>query len=276
MPLDTLLRASSLTEFPDCERRFASRHLADLVGAAGFQLRRLPMQIGAKVGTAVHAGAAHLLRHKIATGENVLDGNGALMQAAQEVGVESLRAEVNQGAVWDEVSPTINTAEHQTRRMLFSYAMTIVPTIQPVAVEQELVARFSPRIRLIGHLDIAEDLGIDDNKTGARQRPNHPQYGAYSLLRRSNGAEVSRFREHYVPRVPIKQDQPVPTTTTYPVETCEQAAHAVLGRVEESIKRFEKSSNPWEWIPNPASMLCSDRFCSAWGTSFCLAHARKS
>ena len=266
---DFLLRASSLTEFPDCERRFAARHLGDLVGAAGFQLRRLPNGIGAKVGTAVHAGAAHTLRHKMEHGET-----GPVEQAVEQ-GIESLRAEVASGTVWDDASPTMNIAEHQTKRMVESFSTFVAPTIQPVAVEQELVARFSARIRLIGHLDIAEDMGVDDNKTGARQRPNHPQYGSYSLLRRSNGFEVSRFREHYIPRVSIKQSQPQPTTTVYPVETCEQSAHAVLGRVEQAIIGFEKSGDAWQFLPNPASMLCSDKFCNAWGTSFCLAHARK-
>lgn len=263
---DTILRASSLTEFPDCERRFAARHLGDLVGAAGFQLRRLPQQIGAKVGTAVHAGAAHTLRYKMQHGES------APVEQAVEQGIESLRAEVASGTVWDDASPTMNIAEHQTKRMVESFSTFVAPTIQPVAVEQELVARFSARIRLIGHLDIAEDQGIDDNKTGARQRPNHPQYGAYSLLRRSNNGEVSRFREHYIPRVSIKQNQPQPTTTVYPVETCEQSAHAVLGRVEETIIKFEKTGDPWEYLPNPASMLCGDRFCPAFNTAFCRAH----
>lgn len=266
---DLLVRASSLTEWPDCERRWAARHISGLVADAGHQLRQLPTQIGAKVGTAVHAGAAHMLAVKIKTGDV---GNRA---EAVECGIESLRAEVQQGCVWDDTSRTMTDAETQTKRMVEVFHGVTAPTIKPVSVEQEYRGRFSPTLSLIGHMDIAEDMGVDDNKTGVSQRPHHPQYGAYSLLRRTNNGTVSRFREHWIPRVPVRQVQPAPTTTVYPVETCEQSAHAVLGRIDTTVQQFAKSGDPWQFLPNPSSMLCSDRFCPAHSTGFCRSHAGK-
>lgn len=267
--IDIIARASSLTEWPDCERRWASRHAVALVKAAGYTLRQVGSQIGAMIGTAVHAGAAQMLQHKVSTGEV---GNKS---SAVDCGIESLRFEVQMGAVWDDTSRTINEAEMQTRRMVEIFHGTVAPMLKPVAIEQEYVARFSPTLRLSGHMDIAEDEGVDDNKTGKMQRPHHPQYGAYALLRRSNGHTVSRFREHWIPRVPANRMQPIPTTTVYPVEACEQAAHAVLKKIDTSVQEFAKTGDAWTMIPNPASMLCSDRFCPAWGTAFCAVHAKR-
>lgn len=264
--LDILVRASSLTAFPDCERRFAARHLQDLVEVAGFQLRTVPNNIGAKVGTATHAGAAHMLKHKIATGETSSAAD------AIEQGIESLRTEVAEGAVWDDTTRTMNEAEQQTMRMVSIYHLLVAPQIKPVAVEQEMTARFSGTLRLTGHMDVAEDEEIHDTKTGVSQRPNHPQYGSYSMLRRANGHTVNRFVEDYVPRTPIKRLQGEPKMTEYPVASCEQSAHHILKRIDKAAQDFAKDGDPWTFIPNPASMLCSDKFCPAHSSGFCRVH----
>ncbi|MEI6282059.1 MAG: PD-(D/E)XK nuclease family protein, partial [Alphaproteobacteria bacterium] len=211
MSNDTItVRASSLTTWPDCERRFAAKMMPDLVEAAGFTLRRVPSQIGAKVGTAVHSGAAHMLQHKIKTGEL------GKRQDATEAAMESLHDEIQMGTNWDETTPTINTAEKQTARMVSIYHLCVAPLIKPVAVELELTARFSDTLVITGHMDVAEDEEIRDTKTGVMQRPNHPQYGAYSLLRRSMKKTVNRFWEDYIPRNNIGQPQKEPRALEYP------------------------------------------------------------
>lgn len=263
---DFMVRCSSLTEYPDCERRFASRHLQELIGGAGFAMREVAGQIGAKVGTAVHSGAAHMLRHKMKHGDT---GNGA---DAIEQGIESLRDEMRNGTVLDDTTPTIGDAEKQVSRMVKAYQMFIAPRIQPVAVELELTARVTKTLRLTGHMDVAENEEIRDTKTGIHQRPNHPQYGGYSLLRRAHGSVVTKFHEDYVPRGAMAKPQREPKTTEYPVATSEQATKAVLNRIDLAVQVFTKTGNPWEFLPNPASMLCSDRFCPAFNTAFCLAH----
>jgi hypothetical protein len=269
MTFEIKARCSSLTEIPDCERRWAARHAQELLSAAGFQVRQMPGQIGAKVGTGTHSGVAHMLQRKIDTGEL------SSRQDAEEIGIESLRAELAEGAVFDDTTPTMNTAERQVQRMVAVYHVVIAPTVKPVAVEQALEARYNPRITLTGHLDLAEDNVVDDLKTGVLQRPNHPQYGGYSLLRRSHGHPVTNINEHYVPRNSIDRPQRQPVITPYPVATSEKAARAVLARIDSGLQGFLQDGDPWHWIPNPASMLCSDRFCPAHGTAFCQAHRSK-
>lgn len=262
------VRASSLTEWPDCERRFAARHLADMVKAAGYDLRAVPGTIGAKVGTALHSGAAHMLTHKMKTGELSLE------KEAIEVGIESLKRGLAEsgGVLWDDTSPTVDAAEKQTARMVRAYQVFIAPQLRPTAVEHEMRARFNERIVVTGHLDEAEDNEVNDTKSGVMRRPNHPQYGCYSMLRRASGNPVARFNEHYVPRNSLKQPQKMPEIHAYAVGTCEQAAHAVLGRIDDAVQKFRKSGDNWAFLANPASMLCGNKYCPAFQTSWCRSH----
>lgn len=265
-PWDFLIRSSSLTGWPDCERRFAARAIPEIVEGHGYQLRKVYGSIGGKIGTATHAGAAVLLSTKIKTGETG-DVNDAI-----DAGMDSLRAEIAQGALWDDASPTINDAEKQTRRMVVAYNVFVAPRIKPVAVELEMVARFSPTLRLIGHMDVCESDQIRDTKTGIRRRPNHPQYGAYALLRRAHQYSVSAFFEDYIPRTPAKRVQAEPVSVQYPVATCEQAASKILKRIDAAVQDFAHHGDPWAFLPNPSSSLCGEKWCPAFGTKFCRAH----
>lgn len=261
------VRASSLTEYPDCERRFSARHLPGLIESAGFRLRQVSSSIGATVGTAVHAGAAQMLREKMASGEDNKPDSVALDMAVSE-----LRTDVERGAVWDDTTPTMNAAEGQTIRMVQAYRHGVLPGVTPIAVEQALEATFSATLTITGHMDVAEQEIIHDTKTGVMRRPNHPQYGAYSLLRRSNKGVVNGFIEDYVPRSSLKQPQRAPERHIYPVASCEQAAHNILKRIDAAAQAFAQDGDPWRWLPNPASMLCGDRFCPAFATAFCRVH----
>lgn len=264
---DILVRSSSLTGFPDCERRFAARAIPEIVEGHGFQLRRTYGSIGGKIGTATHAGAAMLLSTKIKTGETGDIGD------AIDASITSLRAEIAQGALWDEATPTINDAEKQTGRMVAAYNIFVAPRIRPVAVELEMTARFSPTLRLVGHMDVCENEEIRDTKTGIHRRPNHPQYGAYALLRRTHGHTVTRFWEDYVPRTAAKKVQGEPLSFEYPVGACEQSATKILKRADAAIQEFAHHGDPWAFIPNPASSLCGSKWCPAHGTRFCKVHS---
>ena len=55
------LRASMLPSWPDCPRRGAAKQWRHGVNTAGYHLRESRSSVGAAVGTAVHAAAAHFL-----------------------------------------------------------------------------------------------------------------------------------------------------------------------------------------------------------------------
>ncbi|OFX12419.1 MAG: hypothetical protein A2516_10030 [Alphaproteobacteria bacterium RIFOXYD12_FULL_60_8] len=264
-----VVRASSLTGYPDCPRRWAARHLAPEVKAQGYDLHHCPTSVGAVVGTATHAGATTLLTAKMRFG---VATKGDQSEAVDR-GETALHEEVAQtDCLWDATTASYPVAQSQVARQIRVYADKALPALNPIAVEERLDAAFSPEITLSGQVDLAEDSVVDDLKTGTTQRANHAQYGAYALLRRSHGFVIEHIKETFVQRVSLKKTQPDPVLTTHPVATCEQAALAVLKAIERDVLAFRGSKDPWAFLPNPGSTLCSPTYCPAHGAAWCLAH----
>jgi len=144
----TTIRASMLPAYPDCPRRSAAKQWHREVEAAGYELRDTLPSVGAAVGTAVHAAAAHVLREKMETGVAAHADDGI------EVAVESFRAEVEPGAEWDDTTPTRDVAEAQIVRMTRAYVTHVASRIDPAAVEQAYEGDLGHGWRLTGHCDV--------------------------------------------------------------------------------------------------------------------------
>ena len=265
MTATLVIRASTLSAYADCPRRAAARSFRALVEAAGFKLRDVPPSVGAVVGTAFHAATAYTKRAKMATG-NLGNAN-----EAEQAAVQSLEEGAAPGVVWDKTTGTLGEGKHQLTRMIATYRANAAQLLMPTAVEQRLMAR-SGEFILSGQADECENDAIEDDKTGTRQRANGPQYGGYSLLRRSHGHPVKTATEIYTPRVRADAEQPPPLFTPYPVERCEQAAVRLMNRVAEDVAKFKETREPWSFVANPMSVLCGDKWCPAWGTAFCREH----
>lgn len=244
----------------DCGRRAATKLFWREIHDAGFTLRSLSAGIGAATGTATHAGMGYMLREKMFTGEL-----GNETEQDQRV-LESLSEQVAPGCTYDTTSPNLNTAQAQVLRQVRSYRQHVAPKLEPVAVEHRFEAE-TGGIILSGQPDVATD-GVHDLKTG-KLRANHPQYGSYSLLLRSHGIEVKSIIEDFVPRVAIQKPQPEPQQIVYDVALCENIAVSLIGKLERDYREFLETGNPNAFVANPSSMLCSDRYCGAWGTNFC-------
>lgn len=262
------IRASSLSSYPDCLRRTAARLFKEEIQEAGYVLKTTRTGIGAATGTGTHSGAGFILQAKIDTGEP------GQIDDAVEVALESLRFEVEPGITWDQTSPNLNTAEKQVIRQLKSYKDHIVPLVDPISVEEALEAELEAgsNIWITGHTDTKENFRVRDLKTGVLRRANGPQYGGYSLLYRSTGMEIRELIEDFIPRVSLKKEQPLPISYSYNVEEAERAAYSTIMHMIKALEAFRVSQDPWEWLANPMSMMCSDKFCPAWGTDFCKAH----
>jgi len=252
--------------FVDCARRWAARTLPATIIDAGFSLRQVGSSVGAAVGTATHTGASYILGEKVDTGEL---GN---QTEADQRALQSLDKALEVGCVWDDTTSNLNTAQKQVLRQVAIFRRDVAPVLKPVAIEQRLTARFSDHIQVSGQADICEDDAINDLKTGTQRRANGPQYGTYSMLRRTHGHRVNRLTETYVPRARMTKPQPEPQFHHYPVEAAEQAAHGILRRIERDVVEFRKSGDPWAFMANPTSMLCSAKYCPAHGTTFCRMH----
>jgi hypothetical protein len=278
----TIVRASSLSGYPDCPRRAAAKVFRADVEAAGYELRPLPGSVGAAVGTAVHAGAAMMLHEKAASGD--LAPESAATDCAAEQVRETALAE---GLNYDRETATLNEAVTQAVRMTRAYRRVIAPGVEPVLVEERLEAQVSPSVVLSGQSDvIAREPGrVRDLKTGKIRGNHKPQLGAYALLARSNGidVDVKEVAEDFVRRVATARPQPEPQTFLHDLAAAETAAVSILRHIEGDITAFRNGDlarhllpgDPWAFPANPNSKLCSEKWCPAWGTAFCREHMIK-
>jgi len=278
MMITTTIRVSSLAGYTDCPRRAAARIFWREIADAGFRLRKLPTSIGAVIGTAVHAGAAHVL------GEKAVTGRLPYRTRAIETSREALADGVNSAEVqFDAPSgPTQNfrDAVDQTTRMSGVYHDTIAPTINPIVVEERFEADVGGGIVLSGQPDLIcrEPSRIRDLKTGQRMPASFaPQLGGYSLLARTHGHAIESAAIDYVKRVSPSKPQPVPATTEAAIGHAETAATNIIRQIKADIRMFRSGDpglginpgDPWSFMANPSSTLCSAKWCPAWGTEFC-------
>lgn len=261
-----VIRPSSLPTFVDCQRRCAARTAPRMIEDMGYKLRDLPQRVGPAVGTATHAAVAHTMLNKIATGES------ANQTETEQAGLEALDETVSHGVEFDGITPNFNSAQKQVVRLYRVYRLHLESTIEPTEVEHRIERQTKRGNTLSGQPDVV-DLGIRDTKTGVVHRVNMLQLGAYSLLKRAEGGDVRYLVEDYIQRVDIAKEQPVPMTFNYDLDVSERAAGRVILDIEERFARFEESQDEMEFIANPGSMLCSDRWCTAHSTDFCREHA---
>ena len=256
------IRASSLDGYADCSRRAAASLFRDAIEDAGYKLRRLTPGVGAAIGTSVHKAAAHMLTGKMET------GGEPDREDATEVAVETFKGEIEHGVMWDDTSPRSDDAHQQIRSLTREVARSVVPAIEPVAVEELMQARFpisdelterGVEVIVSGHADALQaDVG-DDLKTGAVRPSSFIQYGLYALLARTTkGLPIQKFREHWVPRVSKRTPQPKPEVTEIDVPRAEQAATAMVDRIVGDATAFLATEDPECFMPNPQSMLCSE------------------
>lgn len=260
------IRCSALPSWPDCPRRTAAKTFRKLIERQGFKLRELPPSIGAAVGTATHKVAELVLQHKIDTGSLGAFDDGL------EQALAGLSEEISPGAVWDDTTPNLNTAQLQVKSLAKAYYSAVAAKVDPLAVELSLEADAGGGFVLTGHIDLLTVQGwIRDLKTGSVERPYYQQHGGYSLLVRSNNQNgvVNGLAVDWIKRVGKTKPQPAPVEKIYDVQTCERAALDVIGDIKRCVSDFESVGNPGIFVANPMSMMCSDKYCPAWGTDFC-------
>jgi len=259
------IRSSMLPSWQDCPRRSAAKSYRKMIERQGFKLRELQPSIGAAVGTAVHKVAEVVLRAKIETGElgNVNDG---LEQA-----FIGFREEIEPGAIWDDTTPNLNAATKQIQGLAQAYIAGVASKVDPLAVELSLEADTGDGFMLTGHIDLVTVQGeVRDLKTGGVDRPYYEQLGAYGLLVRSHGiVPVTGIGIDWIKRVGKTKPQPPVQVKQYQSAICQKAALEVIGEVKRCLGEFQQSGNPAAFGCNTMSMMCSDKYCPAWGTDFC-------
>lgn len=249
------IRASMLPSYPDCPRRSAAKQWPEIVASIGITLRELPPSIGATVGTASHVGAIGMVN-----GESEL----------YERSIENLRTNSANGILYDTVTANLNDAEKQISVMLDAFGKQVLPSITDV-IGTEIAREASAfGFSITGHSDLETITSIDDLKFGARCRPYHGQIGQYSLTRNANGVQPAKLsRLIWGPRTSVKKTFPGFTFIDYDIRQCEKIAWATIQHIKMHVEAFEKTGNQMSFPANPMSMMCTDKYCPAWGTRWC-------
>jgi hypothetical protein len=274
----TVIRVSSLAGYTDCPRRGAARLFWREIKTAGFDLRYVPRAIGALVGTAVHHGIAYVLGEKAKTGK--LPFRTVAIEASREAladGVDGVEVQYDAPA---GATHTMADAVTQTIRMTGVYMDNVAPSLNPVLIEERLEAEVEQGLVLTGHPDLVarEPGSVRDLKTGTRMPASFaPQLGGYSLLARSHGHKIERASIDFVKRVNPTKPQPPPVANEAVIAHAEAAASSILRQMAFDLDTFRhgdearriRPGDPWSFSANPSSMLCSAKWCSAWGTEFC-------
>lgn len=279
------IRTSSLPGFCDCMRRQAARTFRWFITDAGFTLRTTPRGVSSSLGTAVHAGVAHALTGRL-HGENISIGD------AGEAALEKFEAEMsgldddgNESEYgipeYDKTTAGKDIAVRQIRALVFQYMTEVFPALGAIiAVEQSFRASL-PRVKnqqfdmeFTGHVDIVEGNRIRDIKTGRNGTGYQAQLGGYALLMQANRYEgdtgpIETVVIDHLPRKNPDKPHPGCTVYEYQVEPCKQEARAVIVTVQEAFTRFMVTRDEHSFPANPSSILCSDKWCPAWGTDFC-------
>lgn len=275
-----VIRCSSLTSYPDCARRASADLFPEDIKAAGFELKRTPKSIAAHIGTAVHTAGAAMLEDK-------RDSGSWSTSAAIDAGIHALhKGSVQDGALYhDNVTRSMNDAERQVERMALTYAEHIVTKLDPISVEERLEADVAPGIILSGQKD---NVGrtprkLNDLKTGGKLRVYTPQVGGYSLLEKSHEMPVDEAAIHFIQRVSLNRDQPLPIEVTIDLVQAETAAIKIVDMIVRDLTTFRlgspdgkiKPGDPWAFAANPNSGLCAANWCKAWGTAYCHEHMKE-
>ena len=193
---------------------------------------------------------------------------------AEHKALESLATQVQNGVLWDKEADNLNSAQKQTLSLVSVCRDEVVRNITPIEVEMRLEAKVTNEITLSGQVDVNVEQGIVDWKSGKLRRFNAAQYGAYSLLAKSHGLDNKSITEIFIPRVRETKPQPKAEYHAYDVPLSENMAISVLKHMDRNLSDFRQTKDPREFLANPSSMLCSAKYCTAWGTEFCKEHKK--
>jgi len=260
------VRASSWGALFDCSYKWEGEHL--------LRMRR-PSGIRALLGTAVHAGTAAFDQAK-------MDRKPITAMEAADAFIDALHKPTDDVDYKQDRSLNMRQAEQIGLTLLTKYCHEISPKFEFSAIEMKmepmdidcgdgLIIRLKgtmDRSRIAADQDGAGDV-IPDVKTGARLfdsesnvilKARSAQLGAYSLMyenqtgRHTVGGQIIALETASQARVGVSPifnvKQPMTGTPTQ------------KGLIEYAAGMFKSG----DFLPNPQSALCSDKFCARWNS----------
>ena len=249
------IRASSLPTLFDCSLRWYFEHVEGLI---------VPSSTKARVGTAVHTGAAAFDR-----GASSSDAADAAHAAFMDP----------QGDVEKIGQLDINAASAVARRTTIGYATTFGRRAYShieVEVPECIVSTIHGDILLTGHVDRVLGGQVHDLKTGEQRvtkdgrvhvGADHLQMGVYAVMARAELGDDS-----ISPNVTITGGST--SHYTWGEITIANAVQVLLGdaQYEGIIVIAAKMIKHGVFPPNPKSLMCSAKYCAAHSQGKCRFH----
>jgi hypothetical protein len=259
------IRASMLPSYQDCPRRSAAGQFRDIITSAGYTLNQRPQIVGIAVGQGLHAGV------KLQAETFISSGSWGSIDDAIESGIDRYHQDIKDGVLFDNNTVSSNEAEKQIITQVKSFVYEVTPHIHPIQSERKYYSMIDKEFEFTGSPDLIDSASIiDDIKGGAKSRPYHGQFGGYALLRRANGEpETTGCRVWHMPRVSTKKNYPGATLHEYDVKLCILSASYTVKQIKNNVNSFLTTKSSWAFPANPLSMMCSDKYCTAYGTDFC-------
>jgi hypothetical protein len=257
-PTPFRVRASSWPEIFDCAHRFEGKHILGLTKPSGLR---------AQLGTAIHAGTA-------AYDAARMEGNSISPDDAAGFLVDTLR-KPGQEVDYSQDDITLDDAERIGLILHTRYCTEISPKFEFIAVERtidpfDIDCGNGIVVRLTGTMDRSRirkstnGKGIIDLKSGgaavekghAKTKGHAPQIGVYEILEAASTgepctepAEIIGLKTRGKPEVATGE---IRGATAMMVGTEDSP-----GLIEYAAEMFRSGLFP----PNPASLLCSKRYC---------------
>lgn len=270
--MTVVLRPSELARYADCAGAWAANSaFAAELDSAGFVLPAPLAHVAAAIGTAVHAGIERALRGRSINSPGGLE---SCLEAADEVWRSEVRAAGGPGQmVWDSSSRP-SDARGQIERMIRAWIAYRLDHVEPASIEARHEMEVAPGVILSGQLDHALQFPheVRDIKTSGWLPSPQIQLGCYVILREHATDElVGTASMDLIPRLPLSRRQKPPVLHEYDAQACKAAAWTVIRRAIQSAIAWNIGGKERAdaFARNPASALCSARWCRAHGTEFC-------
>jgi len=259
-----IIRASSLSGWNDCPRRNFANAYKHLVKNAGYDLRERGKLVSGAFGTSVHAAAAHAMRQKLS---NLRVDEDDL----NDVCVAKFDEEIADGVSWDQSSKNRENAIKQMKACIASYVYDVLPSIKDVESFERLdLAMVKTDKNLSGHADLVTKTSIRDIKTGRSGDGCHGQMGGYALLQLANTDKLpDELIVDHIPRSAVTKPYPGAVAIKYDVRVCVAEAATMIDIISRTIDEFVKKPGPILIPANTMSILCGEKYCTAFGTDYC-------
>ena len=254
-----------LNSFCDCPRRAACRQWGSEINEHGFScLRKTFPPIGAPVGTAVHAAGKFYLEEK------KLHGELPPVQIGMQHAVSVLELEAKEGVTFDPTTPNISDAKKQAELLSRIFYFDVAQKMSFDNFETKRKGKIGPGIQLTGTCDYENTEEINDLKTGTTCKNCSGQLGAYSLMRQTDAKPRPKIlNQFYIPRTSLKKSQPSLRIVPYDVDQSEKAAWYIIQNIASCMQKFIDTQEPWSFMVNPMSVMCSPKYCPAYDTDWC-------